>query len=62
MLNLKDAPERLLTAKELADKLGVHSNYVYALATSGQLPSFRIGGNRRFSWSEVNAWLKEQRG
>jgi len=53
--------ERLLSAKELAEKLGVHVNYVYGLAASGQLPSFRIGGTRRFRWSEVEAWLEAQR-
>jgi excisionase family DNA binding protein len=58
---LIDISERLLTAKELAKLLGVHSNYVYNLAASGTLPSYRIGGNRRFRWSEVEAWLAEHR-
>jgi excisionase family DNA binding protein len=59
---MTDTPERLLTAKELATQLNVHPNYVYGLATSGELPSFRIGGNRRFRWSDVEAWLGSQRG
>jgi len=57
----KHAPERLLSAREVARLLGVHSNYVYALATSGKLTSYRIGGHRRFRWSEVQAWLSTQR-
>jgi excisionase family DNA binding protein len=51
----------LLTARELAERLGVHPNYVYALAKSGELPSYRFGGNRRFSWAEVELWLEGQR-
>ena len=58
---MADAPERLLAAKELAERLGVHPNYIYSLAVAGQLPSFRIGGNRRFRWSDVERWLEEQR-
>jgi excisionase family DNA binding protein len=51
----------LLTAKHVSERLGVHPNYVYALATSGQLPSYLIGGNRRFRWHEIEAWLSTQR-
>lgn len=58
---MNDAAERLLNAKELAERLGVHPNYVYGLATSGQVPSYRIGGNRRFRWSEVLTWIQNQR-
>jgi excisionase family DNA binding protein len=52
------ASERLLTAAEVAEMLGVHPNYVYDLATSVELPSFKIGGNRRFRRSEVERWLE----
>ena len=58
---MSEVGERMLTAKQLASYLGVHTNYVYNLATSGQVPSYRIGGNRRFRWSEVEAWLERQR-
>ena len=53
--------ERLLTVDELADILGVHKNYVYDLASRGSLPSFKIGGMRRFRPSEVDDWLEGQR-
>jgi excisionase family DNA binding protein len=51
----------MLTAKQLAERLGVHTNYIYGLATSKRLPSYRIGGNRRFRCSEVETWLLTQR-
>jgi excisionase family DNA binding protein len=53
--------DHLLTATQVADRLGVHPNYVYALASSGKLPSYRIGGNRRFRWAEVENWLQGHR-
>lgn len=53
--------EQLLTAADLAAALGVHPNYIYNLAAAGDLPSYRIGGNRRFRWSEIEAWLEQRR-
>jgi len=55
-------PERFLTARQLADLLCVHENYVYEQAARGRLPSYKFGGNRRFRWSEIDGWLAEQRG
>ena len=49
--------ERLLTAPEVAEILGVHVNYVWAEAKRGRIPSITIGRNRRFRASEVEAWL-----
>jgi excisionase family DNA binding protein len=49
--------EPLLSARELAEILGVNLNYVYEQAAAGRLPSYKIGGNRRFRASEVEAWL-----
>jgi excisionase family DNA binding protein len=51
--------ERMLTAREVADTLGVHENWVYDRAASGELPSYKLGGNRRFRPSEVEEWVKE---
>lgn len=50
--------EPLLSARELADILGVNPNYVYEQAADGRLPSYKIGGNRRFRASEVEEWLR----
>jgi excisionase family DNA binding protein len=49
--------ERMLTAREIADTLGVHENWVYDRAATGELPSYKFGGNRRFRPSEVEAWI-----
>ena len=50
--------EPLLSARELAAVLGVNLNYVYEQAVDGRLPSYKIGGNRRFRASEVEEWLR----
>ena len=52
--------ERMLTARQVADFLGVHPNWVYANAVRGALPSYKVGSARRFRASEVLAWLEEQ--
>lgn len=49
---------RLLTARELAELLGVHENWVYARAAAGRIPSYRIDGARRFARDEVEDWLR----
>jgi len=52
--------ERMLTVRQLASALGVHPNWVYERAASGELPSYKIGGARRFLPSEVAAWLQKR--
>jgi excisionase family DNA binding protein len=58
-------PERLLRAKEVADRLSVHVSTVYRLADSGRLRSHRIGEGRlrkrglRIPESAIAALLSE---
>ena len=58
-------PERLLTARELADVLSLSPSTVLDRFEAGTLPGFRLGGRVgspvRFRWSEVEAWLEEGR-
>lgn len=53
--------EAMMTAREIADFLGVHENWVYDHAAAGHLPSYKIGGFRRFRKEELEAWLAAQR-
>lgn len=41
---------------ELAHVLGVSIDWVYEKAASGELPSYKFGGHRRFRVSEVEDW------
>ena len=43
--------ESMLTAREVAELLGVHENWVYDQAANGELPSYKIGGTRRFDFA-----------
>lgn len=51
-------PERLVTAPELADYLGVHENWVYAMAKANSIPSLKVGRLRRFQLEAVLAALQ----
>lgn len=53
--------EAMMTARDVADFLGVHENWVYDHAAAGDLPSYKIGGFRRFRKGELEAWLAGQR-
>jgi excisionase family DNA binding protein len=52
-------PERLLTARELADHLGSPVSWIYN--NRNRLPHFRLGREYRFRLSEINAHLETLR-
>ena len=53
--------ESMMTARQVAELLGVHENWVYDQAASGDLPSYKIGGTRRFDRDELRGWIAEHR-
>ncbi len=53
--------ESMMTARQVAELLGVHENWVYDQAASGELPSYKIGGTRRFDPDELRDWIAEHR-
>jgi excisionase family DNA binding protein len=53
--------ESMMTARQVAELLGVHENWVYDQAASGELPSYKIGGARRFDPDELRGWIAEHR-
>jgi excisionase family DNA binding protein len=53
--------EPMMTARQVAELLGVHENWVYDQAASGVLPSYKIGGTRRFLPEELRGWIAEHR-
>jgi excisionase family DNA binding protein len=56
-----NAMESLMSARQVAELLGVHENWVYDQAARGDLPSYKIGGTRRFDPDELRGWLAEHR-
>jgi excisionase family DNA binding protein len=53
--------EPMMTARQVAELLGVHENWVYDHAASGRLPSYTIGGTRHFDPTEVRRFIAEHR-
>lgn len=53
--------EELWTAKDVARYLKASRSWVYQRAEAGLLPSFRIGGMRRFEPESIRAWVDAQR-
>ena len=57
--------EPLLTARELAERLGMSTDWVLDKWEAEELPGFRLGGGERgpvrFRWSEVEAVLETWR-
>jgi excisionase family DNA binding protein len=50
--------DRLLTAEEIAERLGMKTQWVWAQARAGRIPHVRLGRYRRFRESAVEAWLR----
>jgi len=56
--------KELLTIDELAQVLKVRKGWIYARTrerSPSTIPHFKVGKYLRFSHSEVQAWLQEQR-
>jgi excisionase family DNA binding protein len=51
--------DRLLTAEEIAERLGMKTEWVWAQARAGRIPHVRLGRYRRFRESAVEAWLSD---
>lgn len=54
-----ETQERLISPKELADRLGVKPSWVYARTRRG-MPMLRLGRHIRFQWDKVWNWINEQ--
>lgn len=54
--------DRLLTARQVAEWLGISTETVLRWARDGDIPSFRLRGRAlRFSERELTAWLEQSR-
>lgn len=53
--------ESMMSARQVAELLGVHENWVYDQAVGGDLPSYKVGGTRRFRRDEIDGWVEEHR-
>ena len=62
LMNATIAPERLVTATQLAESLDVRVGMVYRMARRGVLPCYRIGRRVRFDLAEVRQVLRPEGG
>jgi excisionase family DNA binding protein len=51
--------DRLLTADEIAGRLGVPTSWVRESVRSGAIPHVRLGRYVRFDMGDVEVWLEE---
>jgi excisionase family DNA binding protein len=49
---------RLLTVADVAARLGVFKDWVWAQAGSGRIPHVRLGRYRRFREEALDEWLR----
>jgi len=52
--------DRVMTAKDVAAYMKVHSTTIYRLMKRQQLPAFQIGGEWRFNLEHIDEWRAAQ--
>jgi excisionase family DNA binding protein len=50
--------DRLLDAREIAERLGVPESWVREQARSGAMPAIKLGKYWRYDLADVEAWLE----
>lgn len=53
---------RLLTVDDVAERLGVTKDWVWAQARAGRIPHVQLGRYRRFREEALDRWLDELEG
>jgi excisionase family DNA binding protein len=53
--------DRLLTTREVVDRLQLDRVTIYKMVKDGDLPALRLGGQWRFSEEALGAWLSNRR-
>ncbi|MEN9418758.1 MAG: hypothetical protein RI988_2378 [Pseudomonadota bacterium] len=50
----------ILMIKDFAEYLKVTARTIYRLAAAKKIPAFKVGGSRRFSRTDIDAWIQAQ--
>jgi excisionase family DNA binding protein len=53
--------EKLLTLRQVSEKLQISENTLYKLARKGEIPAIKIGNQWRFKAQDIERWLEEQK-
>ena len=59
-LRVRDLSEPMLKAKEVSERIGMTERFIRKARLSYGLPFYRIGGQIRFRWPEVEFWLQKR--
>jgi len=51
--------DKLMTAEEVAEMIGMTSDYVYSLSRRGRIPTITFGRQRRYRREAIEAWLSD---
>lgn len=58
--HMSNAPDSVMTVKEVANYLRVNQRTVYRLAVDGRIPCFKVGASWRFKWGDIDEWIAAQ--
>jgi excisionase family DNA binding protein len=50
----------MLTARELAELLQVHTSTIYRLVRKNKIPGFRLGSDWRFARTAIEKWMEAE--
>jgi len=53
--------KEILTIKQVSEYLQVNERTIYKLAKSGDIPSFKIGGQWRFKQADIDNWIERKK-
>jgi excisionase family DNA binding protein len=53
--------EKILTAKELSQYLKLSESTIYKLASTGEIPAFKVGDSWRFELEEIQKMIKDSK-
>jgi excisionase family DNA binding protein len=55
----RGTPSRLMTARQVAELLGVPQSWIYEQSRAGRIPTVTLGRYRRYRREAIEAWLIE---
>ena len=55
-----NAEKTVLTIKDVAQYLDVHTTTIYKYAQQGKIPAFKIGSDWRFHRKFIDQWIERQ--
>jgi excisionase family DNA binding protein len=51
-------PNEIMSAKQVAQYLGLDANVIYSKCVQGDIPHFKIGKGYRFKKSDIEQWIQ----